>query len=149
MDVSKELVRSCFLYDFKLGLSASASSRRICQAFGDSSVTEHMARHWFQKFRSGDLSLSDKARTVRPQALDDETQQAAIEEDSSQTCGELSRQFNTSSEKVRLHLHSLGKMYRLSKWVPNTLLEVHKQQQAAACLSLLSCHIAHPYSIRC
>ncbi|GFX01493.1 histone-lysine N-methyltransferase SETMAR [Trichonephila clavipes] len=74
------------------------------------------------------------------QALDDEALQAATEEDSSQTCGELVRQFNTSSEMVRLHLHRLGKTYRPSKWVPHALLEVHKQQRVAACLSLLSCH---------
>ncbi|GFW42196.1 histone-lysine N-methyltransferase SETMAR [Trichonephila clavipes] len=133
--VSKELVWGCLLYDFKVGLSAAASSRRICQAFGDSAVNERTARHWFQKFRSGDLYLCDKARAGRPQALDDEALQAAIEEDSSQTCGELARQFNTSSETVRLRLHRLGKTYRLSKWVPHTLLEVHKQQRVAACLS--------------
>ncbi|GFY43327.1 histone-lysine N-methyltransferase SETMAR [Trichonephila inaurata madagascariensis] len=84
MDVSKELVRGCLLY-FKVALSVAASSCRICEAFGDSVVNERTARHWFQKFRSGDLSLCDKAPTGRPQALDDEALQAAIEEDSSQT----------------------------------------------------------------
>ncbi|GFS38703.1 histone-lysine N-methyltransferase SETMAR [Trichonephila inaurata madagascariensis] len=59
IDVSKELVQGCLLYDFKVGLSVAASSRRICQAFGDSAVNERTARHWFQKFRSGDLSLCD------------------------------------------------------------------------------------------
>ncbi|GFY47795.1 histone-lysine N-methyltransferase SETMAR [Trichonephila inaurata madagascariensis] len=88
----------------------------------------------------GNLSLCDKNRTGRPQALDDEALQAAIEEDSSQTCGELAIQINTSSETVRLHLHRLGKTYRLSKWVLHTLLEFHKQQRLAACLSLLSRH---------
>ncbi|GFY59519.1 histone-lysine N-methyltransferase SETMAR [Trichonephila inaurata madagascariensis] len=106
MDVSKELIRGCLLNDFKVK-SAAASSRRICQAFGDSTVNERTARHWFQKFKSGDLSFCDKARTGRPQALDDEALQAAIVEHSSQTCGELDRQFNTSSETVRLHLHRL------------------------------------------
>ncbi|GFW99901.1 histone-lysine N-methyltransferase SETMAR [Trichonephila clavipes] len=72
MDVSKELVRGFLLYDFKVGLLATASSHRICQAFGDSAVNERTARHWFQKFRSGDLSLCDKAQTGRPQALNDE-----------------------------------------------------------------------------
>ncbi|GFY75909.1 histone-lysine N-methyltransferase SETMAR [Trichonephila inaurata madagascariensis] len=80
MDVSKELVRGCLLYDFKVGLSAAASSHRICQAFGVSAVNELTARHWFQKFWSGDLSLCDKARTGRPQALDDEALNAGIEE---------------------------------------------------------------------
>ncbi|GFW38196.1 histone-lysine N-methyltransferase SETMAR [Trichonephila clavipes] len=32
------------------------------------------------------------------------------------------------------------KTYRLRKWVPHTLLEVHKQQRVAACLSLLFSH---------
>ncbi|PRD31185.1 UNVERIFIED_CONTAM: Histone-lysine N-methyltransferase SETMAR [Trichonephila clavipes] len=140
MDVSKEIVRGCLLYDFKVGLSAAALSHRICQAFGDSTVNERTVRHWFQKFRSGDLSLCDKARTGRPQALDDEALMAAIEEDSSQTYGELAKQLNTSNEMVRLQLYHLGKTYRLSKWVPYTLFEVHKQQRLAACLSLLSRH---------
>ncbi|GFT64929.1 histone-lysine N-methyltransferase SETMAR [Trichonephila clavipes] len=98
MDISKELFRDCLVYDFKVDLSVAASSRRICQAFGDRAVNERTTRHWFQKFSSGDLSLCDKAPTGRPQALDDEALQAAIDEDSSQTCGELARQFNTSSE---------------------------------------------------
>ncbi|GFY67460.1 histone-lysine N-methyltransferase SETMAR [Trichonephila inaurata madagascariensis] len=107
MDVSKVLVRGCLLCDFKVGLSAAVSSRRICQAFGDSAVNERTTRRCFQKFRSRDLSLCDKARIGRSQALDDEALQAAIEEDNSQTGGELARQFNTSSETVRLHLHPL------------------------------------------
>ncbi|GFY43355.1 histone-lysine N-methyltransferase SETMAR [Trichonephila inaurata madagascariensis] len=82
MDVSKELDRGCLLYDLKVGLSAAASSRRICQAFEDSDVNERTARHWFQKFRSDELSLCDKARTGRPHASDEEALQAAIEEDS-------------------------------------------------------------------
>ncbi|GFY57052.1 histone-lysine N-methyltransferase SETMAR [Trichonephila inaurata madagascariensis] len=44
------------------------------------------------------------------QTLDDEALRAAIEEGSNQTCGELARQFNTSSETVRLHLHRLEDM---------------------------------------
>ncbi|GFY50320.1 histone-lysine N-methyltransferase SETMAR [Trichonephila inaurata madagascariensis] len=51
------------------------------------------------------------------------------------TVVKFARQFNTSSETVKLHLHSLG-----SKRVPHTLLEVHKQQRVAACLSFFSRH---------
>ncbi|PRD28913.1 UNVERIFIED_CONTAM: hypothetical protein NCL1_31005 [Trichonephila clavipes] len=65
MDPSKELVQGCLLYDLKMGLSAVASSRQICQAFGGTAVNARTAR-------SRDLSLCDKARTGRPQALDDE-----------------------------------------------------------------------------
>ncbi|GFY74209.1 histone-lysine N-methyltransferase SETMAR [Trichonephila inaurata madagascariensis] len=65
MDVSKELIRGCLLYDFKVCLSVTASSCRIRQVFGDSAVNERTARHWFQKFRLGDSSLCDKAQTGR------------------------------------------------------------------------------------
>ena len=52
--VSKQLIQGCLLYDFKMGLSVAASSRWICQAFGDNVVSARNARHWFQKFKSGD-----------------------------------------------------------------------------------------------
>ncbi|GFY68332.1 histone-lysine N-methyltransferase SETMAR [Trichonephila inaurata madagascariensis] len=108
MDVSKELVRGGLLCDFKVGLSSAASSRRIRQAFGDSAVIERTARHWFQKFRSGNLSLCDKLEQDdhRPW-MTDEALQVANKKDTSQTCDELSRQFNTYSETVRLNLHRI------------------------------------------
>ena len=96
MKVSKDLIQSRLLYNFKVGLSAAASSLRICQAFGDGTVNERTTRRWFQKFKLGDLSLHDEPRSGRPQVLNDEVLKAAIEQDSSLTCGELARQFNIS-----------------------------------------------------
>ena len=115
MERSKDLVGNCLPCDFKVGLSAATSSRHICQAFGGSAVNERTARHWFQKFKSGDLSLRDESRSGRPQVLNDRALKAAIEEDSSLTCGELARQFNVSDKTVRLYLHRLGKAYTIGK----------------------------------
>jgi len=85
MEVSKQLVRVCLLYDFNVGLSAAASSRHICQAFDENAVNERTTRHWFQKYRSGVVSLADEPRSGRPHELDDEALKAAIEEDSGLT----------------------------------------------------------------
>ncbi|GFY17130.1 histone-lysine N-methyltransferase SETMAR [Trichonephila clavipes] len=57
------------------------------------------------------------------------------QERKSSTCYLLITKGVTSSSPVPLKTRR-----RLSKWVPHTLLEVHKQQQVAACLSLLSHH---------
>ncbi|GFS75190.1 histone-lysine N-methyltransferase SETMAR [Nephila pilipes] len=99
-NVSKDLARCCLFCDLKVGLSEAASSRQICRAFGDSTVNERTARHWFKKFRSGDLSLCEEPNSGRPHALDNESLSAAIEENSS-----LAKQFNVSDKIVRLHLH--------------------------------------------
>ncbi|GFU04764.1 hypothetical protein NPIL_291081 [Nephila pilipes] len=39
-------------------------------------------------------------------------------------------------------------MYKLSSWVPRTLLEVHKRL-VAACISFFLVSVSHPYSIEC
>ncbi|GFU04236.1 histone-lysine N-methyltransferase SETMAR [Nephila pilipes] len=87
---------------------------------------------------SGDLSLCDEHRSGRPHSLDDEDLQAAIEEDSRLKCNEYAKQFNISDETIKLHLYLLGKMYRLFKGALHILLEVHKRQRVALCMSLLS-----------
>ena len=114
MEGSKDLVQCCLLHDFKVSLSAAASSRRICQVFGDSAVNEQTARRWFQKFKLGDLSLHDEPRSGRPQVLNGRALKATIEEDINLMRGELARQFNVSDETVRLYLHCPGKAYKLS-----------------------------------
>ncbi|XP_035223455.1 histone-lysine N-methyltransferase SETMAR-like [Stegodyphus dumicola] len=138
MDASKALVQSCLLYDFKVGLSAE-SSCRIFQALGDDAINRRNTRQWFQKFRSGNLSLSDAPSSGRPQALHDEAL-SVIQSDSSQTCGELAAHFQVFNETIRLHLHPIGKAYKLSKWVPHSLSDANKQQHVAACFSLLTQH---------
>ena len=95
-------------------------------------MNERTTRHWFQKFRSGDLSLCDEARSGCPQALDNKALKAAIEQESSQTCGELAERFQVSDETVRLHLQRIGKAYKLSKWVPHTLSQANKDQRVTA-----------------
>ena len=50
-----------------------------------------------------------------------------------------------SDETIRLHLHQLGKRWKLSKWVPYELSETNKLQRLTICSSLLSRHNLVPF----
>jgi hypothetical protein len=54
-------IRVIFLYEFKLGHNAAEATRNINQAFGEDTAKERTVRWWFEKFRSGDMSLENKA----------------------------------------------------------------------------------------
>lgn len=62
--MSKQLVRGCLIYDFKVGFYETAPCRRIRQAFVGNAVSD---RYWF---RSGDLLLCDEFRSGQPHILD-------------------------------------------------------------------------------
>lgn len=87
---------------------------------GKNALSEHTARHCFQKFRLSALFLCDKCNSGQPQFWDGEALEATIEENN---CGEVAKCFRVSDETVRLE-----KVYKLSKWLPYTLSEVNKQQ---------------------
>lgn len=138
--MSKDLIRCSLHSVFKMRFSEAISDHRICQEFRDRVVNVRTAKHWFPKFRPGELSLYDLTLSGRSQALDDEAMRAAIEKDSNITCSEFGRQFYTSDDAVRFNLHRLSSMYRLSKWIPLVLLWVYNRERVAASVSLLSHH---------
>lgn len=65
-DEVEHLVWGCLIYDFKVGLSADASSRQISQGAVENTHSECTAWKWFLKFRSEDLSICDEPRSSSP-----------------------------------------------------------------------------------
>ena len=110
MTERKLIIRACLLYEFKLGTSASG---KLCTAFGEGAVSERTARNRFQKFRSGNETLEDEPRAGRPISLNNGDLKAAKESDSCLTCHELASRFIVSDETIRLHLHQLGKRWKI------------------------------------
>ncbi|XP_067131582.1 histone-lysine N-methyltransferase SETMAR-like [Centruroides vittatus] len=121
MSTPNSTIHACMLYEFKHGTNAVQTAEKICQAFGQGSVSTCTTQRWFRKFSSGDESLKDVPREGRPYVINDDELQAAIEEDSAQTCQMLAQRISVNDETVRLHLHSLGKVYKLSKWIAHQL----------------------------
>lgn len=109
----KCIILVCVLYEFKFEINVLHAVQKICQAFVDSCINiftnswnwanweEAMSRWKMHCEHDGHMSLIEEL-------------QDAIEEDSTQTCDMLAESFTISDETIRLRLHCLGKVYKLT-----------------------------------
>lgn len=134
----KDFIRVLLLYDFKFGVKAAESSRRICAAFGDGSVSERTAQDWFKRFREGDTSLEDRPRSGRPSVVDDERLRQMVEADQHQTSRELAAILGVSHFTIIEHLHAIGKVSKLDQWVPQQLSDFDRLRRVEMAASLHS-----------
>ena len=138
MSLSNEQIRICLLYDFKSGLTAANSQRKLCAAFSEDLVSERAAQKHFQRFRSGDFGIEDKPRSGRPSAFDDDMLRELVESNPHKTSRELAEEMDVSHTTVITHLHSIGKVSKLDRWVPHELSDAQRQRRVEAAVSLLS-----------
>ncbi|KAI6240501.1 Histone-lysine N-methyltransferase SETMAR [Aphelenchoides fujianensis] len=52
--------RMCLLYDFRAGLSAADSVKKIHAIFGPEAVGLEGAKTWWKKFRAGNFKIADE-----------------------------------------------------------------------------------------
>uniref|UniRef100_A0A1I7WQ18 Histone-lysine N-methyltransferase SETMAR n=1 Tax=Heterorhabditis bacteriophora TaxID=37862 RepID=A0A1I7WQ18_HETBA len=83
-------------------------------------------------------SLEDAPRSERPLSLNDEDLRTAMKTNSKLTCGEYDNTFNVNEETIRQHFHQPGKRWKLSKWVPHSLIHENKLQRLTICSSHLA-----------
>jgi histone-lysine N-methyltransferase SETMAR len=102
-----------------MGRKAAEITRNINQAFGQGTVNERTAQHWFKKFRNGDESSEDAEGCRPPSATDDNQLRAIIEADPCTTNREVAEELNVYHSTVVQHLHQFGKSKKLDKWVPH------------------------------
>lgn len=114
-------IRHCLLFCFQRKLSAAESQRQICDAMGPDAVHINTVESWFQHFKSGDTSLLDKARSGRPVLCDTNALLELVESDPSLTTRCMPTTLGCSQSTIVTQLHRLGKVAKLSRWIPHDL----------------------------
>lgn len=135
--MEKRQIRTIFLYEFKLGKTASETARRINLAFGEATVNERTVQLWFKRFRDGDESLEDQERSGRPSHVNNELLKSLVEDNPRKSTRELSKDLNVDQATVVRHLEQIGKVKKLDKWVPHELNDLQKRRRFEVCSGLL------------
>ena len=115
----KMQIRSVLLYEFRKGTTAAGTFRSVCRVYGENSISQSSCEKWFQRFSSGDYSLTDLPRSGRPSVVDKDRLKAAVEAYPEATCAELAEDFAVNRSNIMRVLCELGFKYRLNRWVPN------------------------------
>ena len=67
MVYSKAIIRSNLLYEFKNRVKATKAARRIRNAFDEDTVSNEVARFWFRRCKTGNITIEDELRQGRPE----------------------------------------------------------------------------------
>lgn len=124
MDISK--IRTIYEYEFRRGVTAAQTVRRVCEVFGKDATTEKTVRRWFKKFRDGNFDLSNKPREKPRSKVDHDQLRAAVEADPSQSTCVLAATFGVSMTTILKHIKEIRKKNKLDKWVPYELTDKKK-----------------------
>lgn len=103
------------ILEYQQGHTAADATRNICSVVAPSAVSHSTAKYWFQRFREGDFSLKDRARSGRPSTLDVQGLNTLIISDPAQTTRKLAEQLGTSHSTVERHLHEQGMKFKEGK----------------------------------
>lgn len=129
--------RLLFLYEHKLGHNAAEATRNINTAFGEATVSERTAQRWFEKFRSGDMSLESEPSGRPVPAIDNDELRTLVESNPRQSVRDIAQNLGVHYSTVSRHLQAIGKVKKLDKWVPHDLTEQNMATRLEVCSSLL------------
>lgn len=131
--MEKLKIRVLLHHYWKKGVSASAAAKEICDVEGEGSVSKRTAQNWFKCFCEGRTSLEDCPRSGRPQEVDSEALNAAVEANPCASTRRLSNDLGIPQTSVVEHLHRMGKVYRSCRLIPHELSAAQAQRRVEIC----------------
>ena len=84
------------LWEFIQENGVAETARKICSIYGQDIITNQLARNWFTKFRSGDLSLENKPKPGHSLDINEDALRTFIKNNPRLSTGELAKELNTS-----------------------------------------------------
>ncbi|KAF6288497.1 hypothetical protein mRhiFer1_009202 [Rhinolophus ferrumequinum] len=99
------------------GHSAAMASGNNISVFGEGSVSERTIRWWFEKFRSGDLSLKNEPRGRPRSVLNEDRLRAMVEANPKKAIRSLAADLEVSATTISRHLAAIGKVKKFDRWV--------------------------------
>ena len=130
MMLDKKQIQAIFLFEFKMGCKAVETTHNINNTFGPGTAKEHTVQWWFKKFYEGDKRLEDEEPSGQPLEVDNNQLRATEKLILLQTMRSVT-ELNADYSTVIRRLKKIGKMKKLSKWVPpdckskNIVLKCH------------------------
>ena len=111
--LDKKQITVIFKFKFKMGGKGAETTHN--NEFGPETANKGTVHRWFKKFYKGGESLEDEEGNSQP-----------FEADPLTTTQEVAKELNIPHSIVIRYLKQIGKVKKLSKWVPPELTENQK-----------------------
>ena len=111
--LDKKQITAIFKFKFKMGGKGAKTTHN--NEFGPETANKGTVHWWFKKFYKGGESLEDEEGNGQP-----------FEADPLTTTQEVAKELNIHHSTVIQYLKQIGKVKKLSKWVPPELTENQK-----------------------
>ena len=125
MECKNEYFLHIFLFYFRKEKNAAQAAKNLRDVYAEEAIKDRQCRNWFDKFRSGDFSLSDEQRSSRPNEVDDDQIKAIIETDHHVSVREIEEMLKIPKLTIDHHIQRLGLVVKLEIWIPHELKEIH------------------------
>lgn len=145
MEDKNQYFRCLMLFYFRKGRNATQTKKKICDVYGENAVSERVCQKWFQKFRDGDTTCEDGARSGRPLVTESERIEDLIKENPYYTTRDIAAIVNVSQKTISNHLLKMGYVSRYDIWLPHHLNEKNLIDRLSICSSLLNRNQESPF----
>lgn len=126
------------------GDNAKAAARKIRQTYHNI-PSDATAKRWFQKFKSGDVSLERQKGGGRDKSFTDEELKELIDENPNLTLSEYGELLDVGKSCLSKRLSAINYTCKRTLWVPHQLSPANILNRKKICITLLEKNTHNPF----